>query len=720
MKFGKLIFVIWLAAFLPARLHAQTNSTCAQGAQEDDKDRERVENQLDSVSFDAQESADPNEIAGLPGFNANRRDSSNWVAASQRLVYTVYFENDPVHASAAAQKVLIRHRLHPKANYASVLVGSFGFGNHNFTVEGNRSSFQQRLDLRADLGIYVDVVAGLDVVNNEVFWSFQSIDPATGLPPLGVHDGFLPVNDSLHSGEGFVSFSVLPNTNIATGDVVTADASIVFDRNAPIATNLWLNTVDAVAPSSSLCVTPAAGGDSIRFSGSDDAGGCGVARFRLFVAANGGAYRLHGVYPPGTSAFVATPTGVEHRYLSLAEDHVGNLESKDSSDACSGLAMTTVALRALPADAGDVGGSGALARGSLATVTASPATGYHFVRWTADGVVRSLDSTYSFTAGDDITLTAHFEPNEYTLTIQQSDGIDVAVRNSDMVALASGQWVRHFDTLTVSHRTEPCYQFVSLAVNGAALPSNGRVAVSGPVAVVAAAYPAPPSVTTLDASMCEGEEYLFGGRAYTLGGVYSDTLRSAEGCDSIAQLRLTAIPATAGSDTLTVCDSFLWHDVEYTVSGIYTFTTVNAAGCDSVATLCLTLGHSTAADIYDSAAGSYVWEDDTYTESGSYTHTYTTPEGCDSVVTLHLVVVPAGIAEVDLEGLTLFPNPTQGRVSVTVEGGSVLRIEVTDIVGRVLQTSTAPWVDLGAYGEGSYLLRITTTAGTAVKKVVRN
>lgn len=722
MKFGKLIFVMWLVAmtFLPASLYAQTNSTCAQGAQEEDKDKERVENQLDSVSFDAEESADPNEITGLPGFNANRLDSSNWVAATQRLVYTIYFENDPVHATAAAQKVQIRHRLHQKVNYASVLVGTFGFCNHTFTIEGNRSSYQQRLDMRSTMGIYVDVVAGLDVVNNEVFWTFQSIDPATGLPPLGVHDGFLPVNDSLHSGEGFVTFSVLPKTaQCVTGDVVTAEATIVFDRNAPIPTNLWHNTVDAVAPTSSLSVTPAAGGDSIHFSGTDDANGCGVNQYKLYVSVNEGAYRLYGVYLAGTTAFVATASDEEYRYLCLAEDHVGNLETKDTADANSGNAVMSVALLAYPASAGTVSGAGSVVRGNIATVTATPATGYHFVRWTANGITRSTNSSYSFTVDENITLTAYFEPNEYLLTIQQSDGINVSVRNSDRVELATNQTVCHFDTLSVSYQVEPCYQFANLTVNGNTLPSSGVIAVTGPVAIAATAALAPPQVSTLDAFICEGEEYTFGDHSYTQSGIYDDTLQSVMGCDSISQLHLVVNPATAGSDTLSACDSYTWNDVEYTESGIYTFNTTNAAGCDSVATLCLTINLSTACDIYDTAAGSYVWDNDTYTESGTYTHTYQTIAGCDSVVTLHLIITQVGIAEVDIEGLTIYPNPTQGKVSITLEGAELLQVEVLDIIGRVLQTSSSPWIDLTALGEGSYMLRITTTIGTAIKKVIK-
>ena len=723
MKFLKLIFLSCLTALtlLPSTLYAQTNSTCAQGAQEEDKDKAKVENMLDSVSFDAEESADPNEITGLPGYNRDRRDSSNWVAATQRLAYTIYFENDPVHATAAAQKVQIRHRLHQKVNYASVLLGTFGFGDKSFTIEGNRTSYQQRLDLRASMGIYVDVVAGLDVVNNEVFWTFQTIDPATGLPPLGVGEGFLPVNDSLHSGEGFVSFSVAPKSgDCNTGEVITADASIVFDRNAAIPTNVWHNTIDAVAPSSTLSVIPAVGGDSIRFSGADDANGCGVARYKLYLSVNEGAYQLYGVYPEGAAAFVASAADEEHRYLSLAEDHVGNLERKDTADAHSGNAVMSVDLASHPATAGSVSGAGSVARGSEVTVTALPATGYHFVCWKVGGVTRSTESPYTFTVDENISLTAYFEPNEYLLTILQDDGIEVSVRNADWVALASNQTIRHFDTLFVSHQVAACHQFAALSVNGSPLPSNGRLIVGGPVTVNASSILAPPEVTTFDAFICEGEEYSFRGESFAESGTYNDTLQSVTGCDSVAQLHLVVNPATMGGESLAACDSYVWNEVEYTESGSYTFNTTNAAGCDSVATLSLTINHSTACELYDTVSGSYEWDGETYTESGTYTHTYQTQAGCDSVVTLHLVVNGIGIAEVDLEGLVLYPNPTQGKIQITLEGAQLLQVEVLDLVGRVMQTATTPWIDLTPYKEGSYLLRISTTKGTAIKKVIKN
>lgn len=56
--------------------------------------------------------------------------------------------------------------------------------------------------------------------------------------------------------------------------------------------------------------------------------------------------------------------------------------------------------------------------GTDATITATPAEGYHFVRW-SDGVI---DATRTFTVTTDITLTAEFAINVYNVTLSAVNG----------------------------------------------------------------------------------------------------------------------------------------------------------------------------------------------------------------------------------------------------------------------------------------------------------
>ncbi len=129
----------------------------------------------DGLDIPVYQPKDPNEIIGPQGYD----DSLHWVSTSAPLGYTIYFENDPEFATANAQKVEVRYTLDENADIYSFGLGTFGFGSFVFSVEDAPAIYQKRLDIRDSLGIYVDVVAGIDVTKREVFWLFSSIDPAT-------------------------------------------------------------------------------------------------------------------------------------------------------------------------------------------------------------------------------------------------------------------------------------------------------------------------------------------------------------------------------------------------------------------------------------------------------------------------------------------------------------------------------------------------------------
>ena len=72
---------------------------------------------------------------------------------------------------------------------------------------------------------------------------------------------------------------------------------------------------------------------------------------------------------------------------------------------------------------GSATGSGEYDNGSTATLTATPATGYHFVNWTnSSGAVLSTSATYSHPVTTDETITANFAPNTYSVTLDQQSG----------------------------------------------------------------------------------------------------------------------------------------------------------------------------------------------------------------------------------------------------------------------------------------------------------
>lgn len=661
-------------------LHAQWRPGCNQGAQQSQlPDSSRVfwpDSLIFSGHFASVGANDPNEIVGPAGFRRNDIDSTRWLSPNQRLGYTIYFENDPLLASAPAQKVEIRLPIDPLMNPATVCIESFRFNNQTFTVQGSHSSYQQRLDLRSSVGLYVDVVAGLDLLNNEIVWVFQSIDTATGLPPTGLFQGFLPINNDSHAGEGYVSFSVMPKASqCQSGDSINAQASIVFDVNPAIATNLWSNIFDAVAPASQLSIISFADRDSVLFTGADDADGSGLKQYRLYRSENGGAYRMMGAYTAST--LLPTTAGVDYRYYCLAEDFVGNVEQKDSADARHGVASIALTVQAFPPQAGTVTGGGVVDANSSVTISATPATGYHFVRWVKNGVTISTNATHQFNPAEDMTLTAFFQPNPYALTIQEGEGVVVEVESQQQGPLVSGSTIAHFDTLQVAVRLQPCYQLSQFSINGTSVQSGARMMVTGDV-------------------------------------------------DILAQAQLES---HTGIDVQVACESFTWIDGQtYTVSTQAPQHRLSTTeGCDSLVTLHLTVGYPTHDTITATIQQGEIYNEHGFNEdqAGVYTQSFTSQEGCDSTITLVLSVNPVGI---DVAGSTddllqVVPNPTSAKIVVSWKGMQAEQVEILDMQGRVLLNTrpdgTEVHLDLSDYPNGNYLVRITAPNGIAIKKIIK-
>jgi len=267
---------------------------------------------------------DPNEIRGPEGFG-----NARYVASSLRMPYTIMFENDPEFASAPAQKVVVTHSFDSHVNRSSLKLGDFGFNNMFFSVPPNTSSYSTRIDLRDSLGFFVDVTAGINVGNNTAFWILQTIDPATGLPPFDPTIGFLPINDSTNKGEGFVSYTVIPKLTTQSGDTIKASASIVFDINAPIMTNTWVNVADAANPVSNVNPLNASYPSPtimLNISATDEVLGSGIANVELWTSENEGPYSLYGSFPPDTIIeFTGQPCS-SYRFFSIATDNTGNTE----------------------------------------------------------------------------------------------------------------------------------------------------------------------------------------------------------------------------------------------------------------------------------------------------------------------------------------------------------------------------------------------------------
>ncbi len=288
---------------------------------------------------------DPNEKIGPDGFGEGR------FVRSLNGSYTIFFENQAT-AAVPAQRVAIADDLAAVLDEGTIQLGDVAFGSQvvgdlyglhtgSATVPLERSS------------LVVQVSVTLDSDTRRLQWILQTIDPRTGQQPDEVDAGFLPPNDSTGRGEGHVSFTVQPRAGLPTGTQIANAATIFFDTNAGIATNPWVNTIDVGSPSSRVSSLPAVSPSSdfsVTWSGNDDPSGSGIAGFTIMVSADDGPFSAWLTLSTATTGTFAGLRGHTYRFFSIAQDNVGNVESKTPVAE----ATTTVSLNSKPiAEAGD-------------------------------------------------------------------------------------------------------------------------------------------------------------------------------------------------------------------------------------------------------------------------------------------------------------------------------------------------------------------------------
>jgi hypothetical protein len=268
-------------------------------------------------------SIDPNDFVGPAGFGTQS------FIQPQTMPYRVDFENDPAHATAAAQVVSTTFTIDSDLDPSTLQFTGFGFGQQNIALPPGLYHYQTTLDLRPQgINLLVPVTLDENPVTGVVTVKFQSLDPITNLPPEGVNDGFLPVDNAAGDGQGYFTFTVQPKAGLPTGTQITEQTSIVFDTNAGVQTPTALNTIDAGTPTSSVTALPAQSpaNFTVGWSGRDDAGGSGIAAYDIYVSDNGSDFSLWQSATIATSASYAGQGGHTYRFYSVARDNVGHVE----------------------------------------------------------------------------------------------------------------------------------------------------------------------------------------------------------------------------------------------------------------------------------------------------------------------------------------------------------------------------------------------------------
>jgi len=234
-------------------------------------------------------------------------------------------------------------------------------------------------------------------------------------------------------------------------------------------------------------------------------------------------------------------------------------------------------------------------------------------------------------------------------------------------------------------------------------------------------------------STCSNAPYSFHGHLYDSSGVYSDTLSSVGGCDSVVILLLTVNPSPVVTFTW---DSMYGQngfepDPQYPNDSTHAIYCLNGHGPPEIITM---LGGNPPGGFYigcDLFFGSNTFNE--YSAPGdqllhcNFAYTYSNSNGCSASANavVFVEVCPLGITPITPNSLfTLYPNPADDYVKIDFDAaytGST--IFVKDITGRALfktQLSTSPQqIPTGSLPPGVYLVTLYNNRQVGARLLVK-
>ncbi len=226
--------------------------------------------------------------------------------------------------------------------------------------------------------------------------------------------------------------------------------------------------------------------------------------------------------------------------------------------------------------------------------------------------------------------------------------------------------------------------------------------------------------TELVATICEGTVYNENGFEVSEAGVYTQSLQTINGCDSIVTLTLNVNPTFNTELVATICEGQVYNENGFNVSeaGTYTQTLQTVNGCDSIVTLVVTTYPT-----FDTTITATINAGETYTEfgfneseAGTYVQNLQTEFGCDSTITL-ILDVNSSLMDVEDTELSFYPNPTKSEITFSQ---AIEKVEVIDKIGRcVLTFSNAREINIESLPSGAYYLRLTNNDKAVMRKVIK-
>jgi len=265
---------------------------------------------------------------------------------------------------------------------------------------------------------------------------------------------------------------------------------------------------------------------------------------------------------------------------------------------------------------------------------------------------------------------------------------------------------------------------------------------------------------------CDSYEWIDGVTYIESNNTATYTLTNAEGCDSVITLDLTINLSTSSSQTFVDYTGFsvTVGDNTYTTTGIYTDVLIGSNGCDSTVTTDLTIYpvveiELCAAIEYVIPAGSFdpidistatfditlengdplpewlTFDPATLTFSGEapcedvgLNIIVTCSDGSKTEVSYQLTIQvgdPTGIEKLQLLGISVYPNPSEGIIYIKTDDylNKDLIVKIYDVNGQVVYsnyhlTETIEKIDLSNNKSGIYFIQLINDKYFSTEKII--
>jgi len=247
-------------------------------------------------------------------------------------------------------------------------------------------------------------------------------------------------------------------------------------------------------------------------------------------------------------------------------------------------------------------------------------------------------------------------------------------------------------------------------------------------------------------TICQGESYSVGVNIYTSPGIYLNVLETTSGCDSTIITNLTVIPNIYQNQNIELCEneSIQIGNNIYNQNGIYTDTLISSIGCDSILTTQVSLSYfdllidyNTISLNVNTSGGSapfiFIWNTNETTQSiipqmnGMYWCIATDVNGCQSDTVFYYIEPINATDEQMGGGIKIYPNPTTGLVYIDINSiHKNTQLFIYTILGEIIFAKTFAKseddikleLDISSFSKGVYLIEIQAESRVLNHKLI--